>query len=84
MIFSFNSKLEREDQVPRVSDEDWLYADEPKVDKYCRFPKHKGKHWQEVIEEDRPYVEWLVSGEHDMTLNDDLYDYLMELLEDTP
>lgn len=49
--------------------------------KVCRLPKHDGEPWCDVVEEDRPYVEWLVSGDGP-ELNDDLYDELMELLEE--
>jgi len=31
--------------------------------RYCPFPKHEGEDWETVIEEDRPYVEWLISYE---------------------
>lgn len=48
---------------------------------YCPFPKHKDKLWAEVIEEDREYVEWLVSMEGP-DLSDMLYDFLIDLLEE--
>lgn len=47
----------------------------------CTLPKHKGKLWSDVVEEDREYVEWVVSGEGPEWITDELYDYLMELLE---
>jgi len=46
----------------------------------CPMPKHKDELWEDVVEEDRPYVEWLVSGDGP-ELDEKLYDYLMELLE---
>ena len=47
----------------------------------CQFTKHYGEFWTHVLVDDRPYMEWLVSGEHDMELTEELYDHLMELLE---
>ena len=49
----------------------------------CKFPKHDGEEWEDVMEEDRSYVEFLVSGESrapDMSTA--LYDRLMDLLEE--
>ena len=47
--------------------------------KVCKFEKHQGELWVDIIEEDRAYVEWLVEQQW---LNDDLHDYLIGLLED--
>lgn len=47
----------------------------------CRFPKHRGKLWEEVIGEDYGYVEWLVSAAGP-DMSGDLYDRLMDLLEE--
>lgn len=30
---------------------------------YCPFPKHRYTPWEDVVVEDRQYVEWLVGGE---------------------
>ena len=46
----------------------------------CPFPKHRGVPWEDVVEDDRRYVEWLVGGEGP-EMDDELYDHLMELLE---
>ncbi len=35
-----------------------------------------------MVDEDREFCEWIVSGEHDMVIEEMLYDYLMDLLED--
>lgn len=51
------------------------------LDLACRMQKHNGKLWEDVVQEDRPYVEWLVSGDGPK-LWEVLYDYLMELLEE--
>ena len=48
----------------------------------CPFPKHQGKPWEDVIDEDRNYVEWLV-GYEGPELRPELYNRLMELLEET-
>ena len=48
----------------------------------CQFPKHRGKDWVDVVDEDREFCEWIVSGEHEMVIEEVLYDYLMDLLED--
>ena len=59
----------------------WPYDDElMESEKTCTFPKHKGKLWVDVIDEDRSYVEWLVSGEGPH-IREPLYEYLMGLLE---
>ncbi len=50
------------------------------ADPHCQMPKHKGELWEDVLVEDRPYMEWLVSGDGP-ELGVVLYDYLMELLE---
>ena len=49
----------------------------------CPFPKHEGRDWEDVVRDDRAYVEWLVSGEPDFEMWDDMYDFLIELLEET-
>ncbi len=51
---------------------------------HCPFTKHPGKLWRDVLEEDRLYVEWLVSGNDGPTtpIDDELYDHLIGLLED--
>ena len=59
----------------------WLFRTNTKAP-VCNFPKHSGKLWVDVVEEDRGFCEWLVSGEHDLVLDNVLYDYLMELLEE--
>lgn len=50
------------------------------IDTTCRLPKHKGKLWVDIVMEDRGYIEWVVSGEGPI-IDSDLYDYLMDLLE---
>jgi len=45
----------------------------------CGFPKHQGIPWEDVLSEDRPYVEWLISGEGPQ-MEDELYDFLEEML----
>ncbi len=47
----------------------------------CPFRKHRDKDWVDVIEEDRPYVEWLVSADGP-DMGTELYDHVMGLLED--
>ena len=47
--------------------------------KVCYFMKHQGQRWEDIIKEDRAYVAFLVD---DYDLEDVLYDYLMNLLED--
>lgn len=49
--------------------------------KTCPFPKHEGRLWTDIIEDDRQYVEWLVSGEGP-PMSDLQYDYLINLLEE--
>ena len=46
----------------------------------CKLPKHKDEYWSDIIEEDRDYVEWLVSG-NGPVVSEELYEYLIELLE---
>lgn len=48
----------------------------------CPFPKHEGKRWEDVIAEDRQYVEWLVSGSGP-NMSVFLYEHLIELLEES-
>ena len=40
----------------------------------CHFPKHKGKSWWDVCQEDQPYVSWVLENIED--LDDDLRDAL--------
>ena len=49
----------------------------------CPFPKHKGIPWEDILEEDRPYMEWLVSGSDgpDPPIDEELYELIMEHLE---
>ncbi len=47
----------------------------------CPFPKHRDKDWVDVIEEDRPYVEWLVSADGP-DMGTEMYDFVMDLLEE--
>lgn len=30
---------------------------------HCPFPAHKGQAWQEVVEKNQSYAEWLISAE---------------------
>lgn len=46
----------------------------------CRWPKHRNVPWTEVVQEDRPYMEWLVS-EGGPPMTDEQYDFIMEVLE---
>lgn len=48
---------------------------------YCRFPEHDGERWVDVLDSDRPYMEWLVSGKGPF-MPSELYDAVMELLEE--
>ena len=49
---------------------------------HCQFPAHSGELWEDVIEEDRSYVAWLVSAEGPQ-IDSALCNYLIELLEET-
>jgi len=49
--------------------------------RFCPFPKHEGVAWEEVVEQDLRYVEWLISGEGP-NLEPDLLDHLTILLEE--
>lgn len=49
--------------------------------KTCRFPKHKGKLWTDILEEDKDYVIWIYFSA-DSNLSDQEYEYLEELLEE--
>jgi hypothetical protein len=40
----------------------------------CLFPKHRDEAWYNVIQNDRPYVRWLLENVEDM--DDDLRDAL--------
>lgn len=46
----------------------------------CPFAKHEDEPWEDVLESDRLYIEWLVSGEGPK-LSERLYDHLISLLE---
>lgn len=46
----------------------------------CPFPKHGGKLWADVIEEDPKYIEWLLSGDGP-ELHEELYNKLTRLME---
>lgn len=48
----------------------------------CPFPKHQGEEWADVVDEDRRYVEWLISAEGP-EMDQELYDYLEDLLEES-
>lgn len=48
----------------------------------CPFPKHRDRPWSDVLEDDRPYLEWLVSGEGP-DMDEGLYDLITDLLEET-
>ena len=47
---------------------------------FCPFPKHRGTPWAVVLDEDRRYVEWLVSGDGP-PLDPDLEEHLIEGLD---
>jgi hypothetical protein len=49
----------------------------------CPYPKHYGKKWADIMEEDAAYIEWLVSL-NGPPMHPDRFDYLMDLLEDSP
>lgn len=49
----------------------------------CPYPQHQGERWEDVVVEDRGYVEFLVS-DAGPTMNEELYDFLIDLLEETP
>lgn len=49
----------------------------------CPFPKHKGRLWASILEDDPQYVHWVVSMEGPPLTNDQ-YDHIMVLLEDHP
>ena len=48
--------------------------------KVCYFLKHEGERWIDIITEDREYVVFLTEK---YDLKEDLYDYLMNLLEES-
>ena len=48
--------------------------------KVCYFMKHQGQRWEDVITEDREYVLFLTEK---YDLKEDLYEYLMDLLENS-
>jgi hypothetical protein len=51
-------------------------------DPICRFPKHKGERWEDIVKDDPEYVEFILSGEGPH-LDEEQYDYIMELLEES-
>lgn len=61
--------------------DEWLEDIYPPIE-ICRFPKHEGKLWEDIVEEDRPYVDWLL-GVEGPNMEDGLYEYLTELMEET-
>ena len=55
-------------------------------DKYqarCSFPKHSGRLWIDVVDDDRPYVEWLIWDFLGGDANETLVDFLTDLLEES-
>ena len=62
---------------------DWSTVDAAHItdSDVCPFPKHKGKLWAQVIEEDPDYVEWLLSGEGPL-IGPTLYEKLTEMMEE--
>ena len=46
----------------------------------CYFMKHQGEKWIDIITEDREYVVFLTEK---YDLKEDLYEYLMDLLENS-
>lgn len=48
---------------------------------YCPFRKHTGERWVDILDTDRSYMEWLVSGKGP-SMSFELYDVVMELLEE--
>jgi len=49
---------------------------------YCPFPKHKNIKWTIVVQDDLKYVEFLVSDEVSVEIDDAMYEFLVNLLED--
>ncbi len=50
---------------------------------FCGFSKHVGRDWEDVVRDDRAYVEWIMDDdEHDFTIETHLYEHLMDLMED--
>ncbi len=47
----------------------------------CPFPKHRDEMWDDVIQYDRDYCEWLVSADGPK-LGRDMYDMIMDKLEE--
>ena len=49
---------------------------------HCPFPKHRGESWQDVVDDDFDYAEWLVSAEGP-DMDDEMYDGIMDALENS-
>lgn len=47
---------------------------------HCPFPKHKGKPWEEVVEDDPQFIRWLLYEGPD--LDDELFAHLAELIDE--
>lgn len=59
-----------------------MEEDEVDIFTRCPYPKHRGILWEKVIEEDRPYVEFLISGDGPEGIDAGLVDHLTDLLEE--
>jgi hypothetical protein len=55
---------------------------EPQDPLVCFFPKHKGKLWTDIIQDDPEYIEWLVWS-YDGEIDEETYDLLVDLLENS-
>lgn len=58
-------------------DDDLSLAEDPLT--VCHLPKHKDERWEDIIAEDRDYVEWLVYRTD--WLDEATYNYVLDLLE---
>ena len=47
----------------------------------CGLSKHRGKLWEDLVEEDKAYLEWCISM-YGPSLNDQTYDHIVDLLEE--
>ena len=47
----------------------------------CHFPPHKGELWEDVVREDRKFVEQII-GMFGPKIEEELEDYLVSLLEE--
>jgi hypothetical protein len=63
------------------SNEVWIRVRTSSGDDVCGFPKHEGKPWTLVIEEDPDYVSWILSGEGPL-IGPTLYEKLTEMMEE--